>query len=190
MSRGGPLALAYATTMGALFAALQSGCFFELQFRMTAAYPSYLAVTVGWLVGSVAGLRVGRRQDGRGRSAWLAASLAAYYLLLLALRALAYRVEWLPLLGLAIVIMGMQAGHFFAANRTLLPTASRLFLWENNGFVIGWIGAFAGQVALGEKLHWYLPLLLGCGAHLLRRRLFPAPPRGDGRSPRSSPASA
>src|SRR5437773_2180125 len=121
MIKAGGATRSYFVASGFLFAFLQTGLFFQLQFRLTSAYPSFLAVTLAWLVGSGAGLWLGRKENGGGRTAWLAASLAAYYLVLILLRQFPYRIGWLPVYGLLIAVSGAQAGHFFAVNRSLLP---------------------------------------------------------------------
>jgi hypothetical protein len=150
--------LGYVTGSGLLFALLQTGLFFQLQFRLTSAYPSYLAVTLAWLLGSLAGLWLGR--NGR-RTVWLAASLAAYYGVLILLRCFPYRIGCLPVYGLLMAVCGAQAGHFFAANRALFPSASRLFFWENNGIVLGWIAGFVGYIVFGNVFHWLAPVAAG-----------------------------
>ncbi len=164
----------HVVAMGLLFAFLQSGYFFQLQFRLTAAYPSFLATTLAWLLGSIAGVWLGGREEAGGRSIrrvlWLAASLGAYYLVLWLLRRFPYRTEWLPVLGLLIAVSGIQAGHFFGASRSLFKSAGRLFFWENNGFVLGWIAAFVGYVQLGSIFHWVAPALAGLVAAGLRGR--------------------
>ena len=78
MTKVGGATCSYLIASGFLFAFLQTGFFFQLQFRLTSAYPSFLAVTLAWLVGSGAGLWLGRKENCGGRTAWLVASLAAF----------------------------------------------------------------------------------------------------------------
>lgn len=161
--------IAHVAAMGLLFAVLQAGFFFELQLRLTAAYPSYLTVTLAWLLGSVAGLWLGRKAEGAsGLVGWMAASLAGYYLVLVLLRAFPYKIEALPVMGILIGVCGIQAGHFFGANRSLFESSSSLFLWENNGFLLGWVVGYAGYVAFGTLFHWISPALVGMLALGLR----------------------
>lgn len=165
----GGAALGHVVAMGVLFAVVQFGLFFQLQLRLTAAYPSFLTVTLAWLIGSVAGLWLGRRgQSTLGFKIWLAASLVSYYLVMVLLRVFPYTIALLPVLGLLIVICGIQAGQFFAANRSLLESSASLFFWENNGFVLGWIVGYAGYVAFGNAFHWEAPALAGLAAYALR----------------------
>ena len=100
-------------------------------------------------------------------SGWRA-SLVSYYLVMVLLRMVPYRIELLPVFGLLIVVCGIQAGHFFGANRALLESSSSLFFWENNGFVLGWIVGYAGFVGFGTAFHWLAPALAGAAAFTLR----------------------
>jgi len=47
---------AYATLVGVFLGVVQTSDFFSLSIWMTAAYPGFLTVMVGWFSGSVAGL--------------------------------------------------------------------------------------------------------------------------------------
>lgn len=159
--------------MGLLFAVVQIGLFFQLQLRLTAAYPSFLTVTLAWLVGSVAGLWLGGRSRGTiGFATWMAASLGSYYLVMVLLRVSPYTIALLPVMGLLIAVCGFQAGHFFVANRNRLDSSASLFYWENNGFVLGWIVGYAGYIRFGNAFHWAAPALAGLLAYALRT---PAP---------------
>ena len=161
--------LGHVVAMGFLFAVIQSGLLFQLQLRLTAAYPSFLTVTLAWLIGSVVGLHLGRRSQGaHGFRIWMTASLLSYYLVMILVRMAPYRIEMLPILGLLIVGGGIQAGHFFGANRALLDSSASLFFWENNGFVLGWIVGYAGFVGFGNAFHWIAPALAGVAAYALR----------------------
>ena len=166
----------YIVVAGFLFAFLQTGYFYQLQFWMTSAYPSYVTVTLAWLVGSALGLTLGKQASSISSFGWLGASLCAYYGVLVLLRSFPYHLGWLPLQGLLISISGLQAGHFVAVNRSLFKSASRLFFWENNGFVLGWATGFAGYAWLGDSFHWTAPVLTG----LIYWLLFKAVVAGDG----------
>ena len=184
---GGPRSRpVYVLSMGVFFALLQTGYFFQLQFRLTSAYPSFLAVTLAWLIGSAAGLWLSRNAGTRSVLVWLAASLAAYVLVLLLLRAFPYRMGWLPVVGLLICVSGIHAGVFFGASRHVLGTASRLFFWENNGFILGWIAGFAGYVRSGNTFHWVAPAALA----LIVAALQPADLTAAPSAPREIPPRA
>lgn len=179
--------IAHVAAMGLLFALVQSGLFFQLQLRLTAAYPSFLTVTLAWLIGSLVGLWVGRRKPGStGFLAWMAASLVGYYLVMVLLRRFPYTIELLPVMGLLIVMCGVQAGHFFGANRSLFDSSASLFFWENNGFLLGWIVGYAGYVRFGNAFHWASPALAGLlalgllGPRLGRASTRLSSPRAEG----------
>jgi hypothetical protein len=136
----------YVILSGLLFAVLQSAYFFVLEIRLTAAYPSFLAVTLGWLLGSVAGLRWGSQL---AEGVWIGLSLLAFFSTQGLLHSFPYATWMLPVAALMIAVSGAQAGAFFRQNRDLMKSASRLFFWENNGFIAGWILGFACFVQLG-----------------------------------------
>lgn len=160
--------LFYAVGMGLLFAFLQVGYFWELQFRLTAAYPSFLTVTLSWLVGGIVGLWTGQRSRSRHGAGWMIASLCAFGLVAWLLRKFPYQSGWLPVHGALIAVSGAQAGHFFAVNRGLLGSAGRLFLWENNGFVLGWLVGYVGYVKLGSSFPLAAPMVTGLLVLLLK----------------------
>ncbi len=154
------MTLLYVIVNGIFFAVLQSGYFFALGTRMTSAYPGFLTVTLGWLIGSALGLQIGHKVKS---SFWVGLSLAAYLATFWGLTFLAYDSRFLPLSGAMVAFSGLYAGAFFRVNRSLLGTASRLFFWENNGFIAGWVIGFAGFVWGGIPLLLWLPGLLGAG---------------------------
>ncbi len=136
----------YLILSGLLFAVLQSAYFFVLEIRLTAAYPSFLAVTLGWLVGSVVGLRWGSRL---AEMMWILLSLLAFFSTQTLLYKFPYATWMLPVAALMIAVSGAQAGAFFRQNREMMKSASRLFFWENNGFIVGWIVGFTCFVKFG-----------------------------------------
>ena len=91
----------------------------------------------------------------------------------------AYDIRFLPLCGAMVALSGLYAGAFFRVNRTLLGTASRLFFWENNGFIAGWIIGFFCFVYGGGPLLLWMPGILGAGI-LLLGFLLPHHPSGSG----------
>jgi hypothetical protein len=164
----------FALTFGLLLALLQTGYFFHLSVRLTAAYPSYLTVLVGWLAGSAVGLAMARRHGGTLR--WIGAALLAYYVSYGLLRLFPYDLSLLPLHAVAVFVCGIMAGVFFVEARPLLPTAAALFFWENNGFVLGWLVGFFGYVKGAETFTLAAPPAVAALAWLIRS-LFLSPPR-------------
>ncbi len=156
----------YVTSMGVFFAILQTSYFFELEIWLTAAYPGFLTIMLGWLTGNILGLAAGRRWDRERRSfavlsTLLFASLIAYYLSTSFLKAHPYQMAYLPFYAVMIMVSGAQAGHFFNASRSIFDSASTLFFHENNGFVIGWIIGFFGFITYGSWFNLVAPAALG-----------------------------
>lgn len=167
----------YVTSMGLFFAILQTSYFFELEIWLTAAYPSFLTIMLGWLLGNVLGLAAGRRLNG-GRSPFailsisLLVSLMAYYLSIFVLKAYPYELNYLPLYAIMIMVSGAQAGHFFSVNRSIFHSSSTLFFLENNGFIAGWIAGFFGFIMYGSGFNLMAPIALGLLSILLSWFVF------------------
>jgi len=162
----------YVVLCGVLFAALQTAYFFQLTVYWSAAYPSFLAVTLAWLAGSLAGLALGARWSDRR---WLAASVGASLLAAVVLRALPHHLAGLLVTTACLALSGAHAGAFFRRNRELLGTAGRLFFWENNGFLLGWTIGFVAFVLAGVNGALALPPLIAVGVLVTR----PTAPTGD-----------
>lgn len=160
MTRGS--GIVYVTWMGVFLAIIQTCYFFGLGIWLTAAYPGYLTLLLGWFAGTVAGLYVGNKTGAgslRRDWFWVLASLTAFYLSHILLKTFPYETPALLAHGLLITVSGAQAGHFFASNRALFQTASRLFFLENNGFVVGWVLGFLGFVWQGSYFIFFAPAL-------------------------------
>ncbi|MCE7871835.1 hypothetical protein DYH09_15855 [bacterium CPR1] len=144
----------YAFLVGFWLAGLQVSLFMALQVRCTAAFPSFLATTAGWLVGSLAGLWLPRR------GAPLALSLAclAPYLLLGWLERASFRPDLLPFFTLLVALTGLYAGSFFRSQLPAFSSPGLLFFWENNGFLLG-LGASSLAILLwGIRVAWLWPV--------------------------------
>ncbi|MBF0170216.1 MAG: hypothetical protein HQK87_03855 [Nitrospinae bacterium] len=148
----------WAYLFGVELALLQTGAFFHLQVRLTAAYPSYLTVLLTWLAGSIIGLRLARGGASLGPVIrWTGGALVAYYASYLLLRAFPYELTLLPLHGGSTLAAGIAAGVFFATARRLFLSASPLFFWENNGFITGWVVGFVGYTLWAERFTLLAP---------------------------------
>lgn len=150
--------------MGVFFAVLQTCYFFQLEIWLTAAYPSFLTIMLGWLVGSIAGLIIlssSSRVILKSCRTWLVLSIGAYYSVIGLLQTYPYRMKFLPIYGILIGISGVLAGRFFVEFRLIFKTTARLFFMENNGFVLGWILGFWGFVWYGHTFNLVAPLALG-----------------------------
>lgn len=174
----------WAFLFGVELALLQTGSFFHLQVRLTAAYPSYLTVLLTWLAGSIIGLRLGRGRSSRMLIIWSVAALLTYYGSYLLLLRFPYDLTLLPIHGAATLTAGIAAGLFFATARPLLASASPLFFWENNGFIVGWVAGFVGYTLWAEGFSLLAPLVGGgvvalVGRSALTKGVLPSSPPRD-----------
>jgi hypothetical protein len=170
---------------GVLLGLEQIGLFFLLQGRVSSSILTYLAVTLAWLAGTAVGLLLPRPER---IGAWRAAGLAAYYLVA-ALAALApYDLRLLPLYGLLTAVTGAYAGLFFRHRYAAAGDARRLFFVENNGFILGMIGATLGIMLFGLRAAVAAPMLAAAALVLLEAPPEPnerRPVRGSTRAPRT-----
>jgi len=162
----------YVTLFGVFFALLQTSYFFQLEIWLTAAYPAFLTITLGWLMGNIVGLRFDTTPWGKAipLAVWLLISLGAYYLVIVLLQLFPDQRLLLPLYGVCIGLAGMLAGRFFVISRTLFSSSAKLFFMENNGFVLGWVLGFFGFVWRGHIFNLTAPFIFG-GLNLLLLRL-------------------
>lgn len=148
----------YALGVGFWLASTQVAWFLALQTLATSAALTFALVTAAWLAGSLLGVWLPRAFALPA----MAATAAAPYLSLGLLKLYPYDLIWLPAHALLVASAGLYAGLFFSEQR---GSPAGLFLWENNGFVlglaVGTLAAFAGSA-------WWLPAALGAPLLLLR----------------------
>ncbi len=163
----------FTACMGIYLGLLQTGYFFHLEVWLTATYPGFLTVLSAWMAGTVSGLHFSKARVLKPSMmvVLLFASLTAYYLSFLLLKLYPYQSGFLPLHGALIFVSGVQGGVFFQTYRNLFPSSSSLFLWENNGFILGWVGGFAGFVLYGTGFTLTAPLVTLGVTLVLHRRL-------------------
>ncbi|NQV37613.1 MAG: hypothetical protein HQ509_06385 [Candidatus Marinimicrobia bacterium] len=160
----------FVIVMGIFFALLQTCYFFQLEIWLTAAYPSFLTITMAWLLGNVVGLRlISDKTDSIfvSRRLWVILSVIAYYSVLGLLHLFPYQMNLLPVYGVLIGVSGVMAGRFFVRSRSIFESSSRLFLMENNGFILGWIIGFLGFVRFGISFNLFAPLIFGICCYVL-----------------------
>ena len=127
---------------------LQHGLYARLEGHLTAAWPSYAAVTLGWLLGGLAGLC----SEGRPRvTVWLLAGAAAADAICGSLlSAYPARVGFLPVYGLLAAVGGAFASSFLRGWRPLAGSVAHVMLWENNGFILGFTLSMLGGLVWGD----------------------------------------
>lgn len=149
----------YPFIAGLLFGVVQTGYFFQLTFALSSTYGTFLLVTLAWLAGSLAGLRLNRVQVLSLRvGPWLC--VLPYGATLLLLGALPFHSEVWPIYSLLIVISGIFSGLFFARMGTVIQPVRWLFFAENNGFILGIAGCTLAFLAWGRLTLWIIPAML------------------------------
>lgn len=134
---------------GICFGVLQFCYFLLLEWQLSSAWTSYMAVTLAWMAGIQAGLR------WVPRKAWVEHSLVffnapCYYGLWFALERWPFDQRFLLLYALLVLGSGYYAGYFFRSSFARWGQVRWLFLYENNGFVGGLLLSFLGFVADGR----------------------------------------
>lgn len=159
---------------GLCFAVLQFCYFFILEWQLSSAWNSYAAVTLAWMAGILAGLRMSRGDDGRLRHLGLV-NLPCYYGVWLGLRLHPFDSRLLPVYAALVAGSGLYAGHFFRAAYARTGDARGLLLHENNGFVAGLLVGLLGFAANGRIFLLAAPALSVLALALLLN-LRPKPP--------------
>ncbi len=145
---------------GTLLGLEQMGIFFLLEGRVSSSIVTYLAVTLAWLCGTLVGLRWpagGRLDPGRP----LVAGLVGYYAILILVTVTPYDLRWLAAYGPLTAMVGYFAGYFFRALVRRTDDPQRLFLFENNGFIVGLIATAIGVMVFGVRFALLAPALVG-----------------------------
>jgi hypothetical protein len=150
---------------GLLFATLQSCYFLLLEWQLSSAWTTYATVTLAWMAGILAGLRL---RGGDAVLLW--ANLPCYYGLWWLLRRAPYDDRLLPLCGLCVLASGAYAGRFFKASVARGKDVRAFLLHENNGFVAGLLLAFAGFSWDAKRFLGLGPAAGVCLLGLLARR--------------------
>ena len=164
---------AFAFVTGLWLALLQFSHFFLLEVWLTSRATTYVLALFFWLVGFLAGLQLTRLKLF---PLLVAAGAAGYYAALGLFALWPFRFAVLPAAGLCIALGGATAGAFFPFAARRFPGVKWLLFHENNGFVIGIVGALLGAVFQGR---WLLTWAPGLGAIAVLALL----PRGRGAQP-------
>ncbi|TPW19450.1 MAG: hypothetical protein FD126_2678 [Elusimicrobia bacterium] len=139
---------------GAALATLQFCLVFLLEANLSSAWTSYAAVTVSWLAGSILALLI---PSPLPRLRLAAGAGASYYLCLAILHHRPFQDPVLYIGAVTAALCGAYAGAFFRAAFAASGDVSRLFAWENDGFVLGLLACFWGLYAHSGFLLWTAP---------------------------------
>src|SRR5713226_1830580 len=155
--------------IGALFGSMQTGYFFQLSFAFSSSAITLFSVTLAWIAGVVCGLWIVRRVSLRR---WQIGGLSvSSYLVCSALLAIfPLHDRLLPVYLLAVVVSGSYAGWFFATSADQFSgQTQKLFLWENNGFIVGLAVTTIAYIFAGRPTLWLLPIVLVIVSYPLHR---------------------
>src|SRR5579871_1540961 len=159
----------YPVLIGALFGAMQTGYFFQLSFAFSSSAITLFSVTLAWIAGVVGGLWTTKRVTLRR---WQVGGLSVgSYLACSALLAIfPLHSGLLTLYLLAVVLSGVYAGWFFATSAEQFSgQTQKLFLWENNGFIVAIFVTTIAYIFAGRAVLWLVPIVLVVAAYPLRR---------------------
>ena len=145
----------FAGFAGFHLAVLQFCYFFLLLINVTSTYITYITVVVSWMVGTMIGLAWRRLKPMPS----LIVGVLAYYLTSLLVFSAPLASFTLPVAAFGVAATGLWAGHLFVALLPLFNRADRLFLHENNGFLLGIVGVFIGFTLLGQPFLLVAPLV-------------------------------
>ena len=164
----------FAWCVGGWLASVQVGYFLLLETHVTAAALVYFLMVGLWLGGAIIGLSLPRSQE----AGWLIAAVGTFYLAAATLRTVPD--GWTGYAALAcVVIGGIYSGQFFVAQRRLFAHSGELFLWENTGFLVGWVSGIGVWLWAGEQTLLWMPALWLMGV-LAARAALRLPIRGKG----------
>ena len=144
---------------GLHLALLQFGYLFLLIINISSTYVTYAMIVLSWMSGTLIGLRF-LRLDGRTA---LGIGLLGYYAIYGLVVIDPLSPHTLPFAAMGVAISGLWAGRFFVVMLPYFERADRLFLHENNGFLVGVIAVFVGFTMLGRPFILWAPLLTGIG---------------------------
>lgn len=156
-----------ALATGAFLGVTQWGVYLFLSSFMASTAMVYLATTLSWMTGSA----IASVAPLRGAEVvWLAAATLAYIAVFLQATAHPHDLRWLPVLLLAVSVIGAYAGLFFRLRGERVGRLNLLFLLENCGFIVGTIAVFLACAIGGFTYVVLMPLPLAVLAALTSRQ--------------------
>ena len=145
----------FAGFAGLHLAVLQFCYFFLLLINVTSTYVTYITVVVAWMGGTMAGLL----WRGLRPQTSMVGGVLAYYLTYALVFSAPLSATTLPISAIGVAVTGLWAGQLFVELLPSFSRADRLFLHENNGFLLGIVGVFIGFTLLGTDFLLGAPAL-------------------------------
>jgi hypothetical protein len=151
----------YPALIGVLLGLLQTGLFFQLSFKMSSSFRTFLMVTICWLIGSAIGVQIARRwmTTQHQFSGLLLAALAAYWGCAILVNAAPFDTQLWPAYAALIVVTGVYPGAFFVRMGGVYA-ARDLFFRENNGFILGMLSGTILFMLQGRSILWIAPVVV------------------------------
>lgn len=119
---------------GIYFAIVQYAYYFLLEAYLSSSAMSFFIALVFWLIGFLIGLNI--KKTNR-LIPLISLSAVAYYCGFLVNQIYPFNKNILFLISILIVISGISPGYFFVACKNNFAHIKQLFIYENNGFIVG-----------------------------------------------------
>lgn len=140
---------------GLLFAVLQYFYFLALESGLAATVTIYMTIIFSWLLGTWISLNFMRTEL---KPLHILASVGAYLAAIWGVYEFPFDQRLLPLYAVAVGISGFVVGIFFRSFVRHFRESKSLFLWENNGFILGFIIALLGFLKYGRVFMLSFPV--------------------------------
>ena len=148
----------YLLIVGILLGWIQTGLFFTFTLNLSSGFTTYLLITLCWLAGSVPGIHYVSHRNFSLRLL-VVFMLVVYVMGLWLINQFPHQSDWWWIYAVLTIFAGIYPGTFFARlSKTV--TTRHLFLWENNGFILGLIFCTILFMLYGRIVLWLIPCLL------------------------------
>jgi len=139
-------------SLGLLLGLLQMGYVLSVQRMLSSTITSYLCILAAWLIGGIVGVNL---RQLRPLYVPVALALGAYYVSQLLLQLAPFQMGLMPIHCALSATGGLLGGAGFRIGCSWFAEVRDMFFHENNGFLLGLVGAF-----VGTSLHGYVFLLI------------------------------
>jgi hypothetical protein len=148
---------------------LQTGLYFQLTSTLSSGFGTYLMVTLCWLLGSALSVSFGAKFSMR-TEVLLVFALLSYGCCGVLLSQMPFETQLWPFYAVLVVFIGTYPGLFFARMAAAYQ-ARRLFLLENNGFIVGLVSGTILLMLGGQMTLWVTPVVVALAILVLREPL-------------------
>jgi spermidine synthase/uncharacterized protein YneF (UPF0154 family) len=152
--------------VGFYLGVLQVALFFTMQLHLTAAYMGYFVIVLAWIIGVMISLHTKKFSE----SSLILVSLLSYAFYFVTLKAFPPSSVLLFFSLFFVVLCALSAGRLFTVMKTGMGS-DQLFLWENTGFVLGFVLSSILIVNYAERFLMTGPAVLALGAWFVMSRV-------------------